>query len=122
MADLSLNWKGDFDVSPTGDILLADGDQLAQQRIQRRLFTQVKGYIYHLPYGAGMPQKIGGTMRLTQIRALVVSQVGQETSVSQSPPPSVTVVYDKNNTGLYIVTISYTSVVTGKTVSFQLQV
>lgn len=122
MADLSLEWNSDFVKSSTGDLELADGDTLSRQRITRRLFQATKAYIFHLEFGAGLPQRVGDPISLSLLRALVVSQLGMETSVSKATPPKVTVTYDGNNPGLYIVQIDYVSQATGNTVSFNLSV
>lgn len=118
MADLWAEWNDDLQVSPTGDLLLADGDDMARQRITRRILTAVNGYIFHLEYGAGLPQRIGAPARQNQILAIVRSQIALETSVRQNPPPSVDVTVDANNPGLFSVLIQYVSAKTGTTVSF----
>lgn len=118
MADLWAEWNDDLQVSPTGDLLLADGDDMARQRITRRILTAVNGYIFHLEYGAGLPQRIGAPARQNQILAIVRSQIALETSVRQNPPPSVEVTVDANNPGLFSVLIQYVSAKTGTTVSF----
>jgi len=63
MADLWLEWGDDFQVDATGDLLIADGDDEVRQRLERRLFTAVQGYVWHPDYGAGLPQKIGQFFR-----------------------------------------------------------
>ena len=37
MADLAVQFGGDLAVGPTGDLVLADGASLTQQRVLRRL-------------------------------------------------------------------------------------
>lgn len=118
MADLWAEWNDDLQVSATGDLLLADDDDMARQRITRRILTAVKGYIFHLEYGAGLPQRIGAPARQNQILAIVRSQIALETSVRQNPPPSVDVTVDTNNLGLFTVLIQYVSAKTGATISF----
>jgi hypothetical protein len=118
MADLWAEWNDDFQASATGDLLLADDDDMARQRITRRILTAVNGYIFHLEYGAGLPQRIGAPARQTQILAIVRSQIALETSVRQNPAPTVDVTVDANNPGLFTVKIQYVSAKTGTTISF----
>lgn len=118
MADLWLEWGGDLQLSATGGLLLADGDDLARQRIARRLFTAVQGYVWHQDYGAGMPQRVGAVAKAAQIEAVVKSQMLLESAVARVPPPKVTVSGDQT----MIVGISYADAATGQTVSFSLTV
>jgi hypothetical protein len=118
MADAFLDWQGDFQVSATGGLMLADGPVLVRQRIERRLFTPVEGYVWHPTYGAGLPQRIGGLNSPAQIQSIVNSQIAQEASVAPSPSPVIAVTEDQNTPGLYVITISYTDAVTGDAVSF----
>ena len=117
MADSWLEWGGDFQVSATGGLLLADTDDLARQRIIRRLLTAVRGYVWHQDYGAGLPQRIGGTVNVNTLKALVASQVALEATVAPSPPAKVAVSYDGNNPGLYTISISYTDAANGEPVT-----
>ena len=122
MPDLSLEWGGDFQISATGDLLLADGDDFARQRLQRRLFTAVQGYIWAKEYGAGLPQKIGSTYQATQIQAIVMSQLAMETAVAANPPPRVAVTAATGIAGLISIDISYTDAQTGAAISFTVSV
>lgn len=118
MPDLSLEWQGDFVVSATGGLALAYGDDFARQRIERRLFTAVKGYIWDLTYGAGLPQKIGSPASLSELRALVRSQIAHESSVAATPMAQVTVATDPaGDLGLYYIRIKYVSAATGEPVT-----
>ena len=107
---------GDFVVSATGGLLLADGDDFARQRLERRLLTAVQGYVWHPEYGAGLPQKIGGVYDVPAIQALVMSQVVQEAAVAPNPPPKVTA--KRISQDLIEVDVSYTDARTGQAVSF----
>lgn len=122
MADLSLEWRDDIQVSASGDLLLSDGDDLARQRIIRRVMTAVQSYIFELGYGAGLPQKIGEALSVTAIQAIVRSQMLLEVAVSQTPPPVVTAVQSGSNLGLVVIGISYTDAASGSTVSFSFSV
>lgn len=107
MADLSLEWKGDFSFTNSGDIALADADVYARQRIERRLFTSVNGYLWHLNYGAGLPQKIGLPGVLLSLNALVRSQIALEAAVSPTPAPVINVT--EPQFGLFEIEIQYQS-------------
>jgi len=107
MPDLDLDWGGDLVVSPSGDIATVDGDKLTQQRIIRRLFTAIKGYIFHPDYGAGLLQKIGGVIKAANVQAIVRSQIALEASVAKTPLPTTTVVENPAVPGAQIITITY---------------
>lgn len=118
MADLSLEWNTDFEPDSTGDLLLVDGDDEVRQRLERRLFTAVQGYVWHPDYGAGLPQKIGSVLTVADIRSIVVSQIALEASVATSPPAQVFVASDPNNSGAIRIGIQYWDAQTGVSVSF----
>lgn len=122
MPDAYLDWKGDFQVSPSGGLLMVDGDDMVQQRLMRRLCTAVQGYVWHGDYGAGLPQKIGSPWSATGIKAIVTSQIYEEASVAISPPPVINVTAAANVPGLISIDISYTDAVTGTAVSFTITV
>lgn len=107
MPDVSLEWQDDFQPSPTGDLALSDGSDLARQRIVRRLCTAINGYIWELGYGGGLPQKIGRTAQPPAIQSLVRAQLKLEAAVSQRPPAQITVTEDAVNIGAFIITIVY---------------
>jgi hypothetical protein len=96
MADVSLEWNGDFQASATGDLALADGDDLSRQQIIRRLMTAINGYVFHLDYGAGLPQKIGSPARQREIESVIRSQIALEASVDASKPVQIKVTEDQN--------------------------
>jgi hypothetical protein len=118
MSDVYLEWNADFIVSPSGGLLLVDGNDYARQRLERRLFTAVNGYVWHPEYGAGLPQKIGDPWSVEQIQAIVSSQVVMEASVAPSPPPQTRAA--EIVPGLVSIDISYTFAQTGIAVNFQL--
>ena len=117
MSDISLEWQGDFQLSPTGGLALSSGDDYARQRIIRRLFTNLQSYIWHQDYGAGLPAKIGTTIRPSQVESIVRSQIALEASVAASPAPKVTVTASRNPPGLYVINIMYTAAATGAPVN-----
>lgn len=116
MADLSLEWGGDFQLSATGGLLLVDGDVMVRQRLERRLFTAVNGYVWHPSYGAGLPQKIGSVFSVSQIRSICVSQLALEASVAASPTAQITVAQQPG--GTVSIGILYWDAKTGVSVSF----
>lgn len=91
MPDLDVLWGQDASLTLAGDLVLADGITLSNERVLRRLLTAMGGYIWHTDYGAGLPQRIGGTSSANQIAAVVRAQLFQEASVSRNPAPTVVV-------------------------------
>lgn len=120
MADIACPWKGDFDLTPDGDLAMADGGDMVEQAIVRRLMTAVNGYVWHPEYGAGLPQRIGRVAQARNIRSLVLAQIRLEATVSALPLPTVAVTTP--SAGLFAIAIAYTSAVTGKSVEISLQV
>jgi phage baseplate assembly protein W len=118
MADCFLEWGGDFQVDATGDLLVIDGDDEVRQRIERRLFTAVQGYVWHPEYGAGLPQKIGSVLSQSQIQSIVASQIALEASVATNPPAQLSV--DKQTNGAVTISIKYWDAQTGVSVSFSI--
>lgn len=90
MPDISHTWGGDLDVSPSGDLLAADGVERAKQRILRRLMTNLGDYIWQPDYGAGLPGAIGDT-GTDRIVAAIRSQLMAETVIAKSPLPVIAV-------------------------------
>lgn len=120
MADIHHEWREDLQWSPTGDLLTAEDGDFVRQRIERRLFTAVRGYVWHTEYGAGLPQKIGGLFQPYQIASLVRAQLALEDSVAQNPPPRVRVSEDRNNPGMQIVRIDYHEAPSGRQIGLTL--
>lgn len=118
MADASLEWGADFQPDSTGDLLVVDGDDDVRQRLERRLFTAVQGYVWHPSYGAGLPQKIGSVLSVSQIRSIVASQIALEASVASNPPAELDVSMQPG--GLCVISIKYYDAVTGVSVSFSI--
>lgn len=118
MADASLEWTGDFQPDSTGDLMVIDGVDEVRQRLERRLFTAVQGYVWHPEYGAGLPQKIGSVLSVADINSIVSSQLALEASVAPSPPAQLTVSASPNNPSLITIGILYWDAKTGVSVSF----
>ena len=120
MADVAVPWNTDFLADATGDLLVIDGDDEVRLRLERRLFTAVQGYVWHPEYGAGLPQKIGSTYSVPQIRSIVMSQINLEATVAPNPAPIVTVSNPPNNLNSIVIGIQYYDAVAGVTVSFSI--
>ena len=116
MADVSLEWGADFEIDATGDLFVVDGDDEVRQRLERRLFTAVQGYVWHPSYGAGLPQKIGSVLSVADIRSVCAAQLALEASVAPSPPAQLTVSAVAN--GTVTIGIQYFDAATGVSVSF----
>ena len=122
MADLYCDWQGDLVLTPSGDLMLADGNQMVEQHIIRRLLTAVRAYVWAPGYGAGLPQRIGRVARARDIRSIVLSQIALEQTVAAVPVPAVTVNEDETVFGLFNIAITYTNAATGQAVSLQFEV
>lgn len=93
MSDVGHIFGNDLQVGASGDLAAVRGTEFSTQRVLRRLLTPVGGYIFHPEYGAGLPQDIGEPLteiKLTEIRAKILSNILLETSVAQNPPPQIT--------------------------------
>jgi phage baseplate assembly protein W len=103
--DLYHYFGQDLTVNQVGDLLLADGVILSQQRILRRLLTNPGEYIWEPSYGAGVPSYIGQALTPAlkkQITGLITSQMYLEPTVLQTPPPVVTLTAQQNAIFVYI--------------------
>ena len=122
MTEVCLEWRSDFVLDGTGDLLVVDGDTEVRQRLERRLFTPQQGYVWHPDYGAGLPQRIGNTYTVAQIQAIVSSQVYQEASVAPYPPVQITTAASPNEPDNVGIGIQYWDAATGVAVSFTITV
>jgi hypothetical protein len=91
MQDAALLWGGDLSLTLTGDIALAGGTTLGQQRVLRRLLTNPGDYLWHLTYGAGLAQFVGTPCDVAGINATIRSQIFMESSVARLPEPVIDV-------------------------------
>lgn len=90
-ADIDHWIGGDIVLSNQNDLGTVLGDDKAQQRILRRLLTNLGGYKWHPGYGAGILSHIGDSdYNLPFIESAIIAQVMLEQGVAQSPAPSVT--------------------------------
>ena len=120
MADISHQIGSDLTVGPTGDLAIADGSNLGQQRVLRRLLTNAGDYIWQLTYGAGLARFVGETVDVARIRGAIRTQLVREHAVSPLPEPTIDV--QSGGGGTVFVTVRYTDSATGSTqvLSFQL--
>lgn len=103
MADLHLEFGTDLNFSPNGDLQLADGSTLTNQRLARRFFTnpqQADGsgsaiaradYIFHPDYGTGLGRYVDSLGNMTtrrQIELLMAGQARLESTVAPLPLPT----------------------------------
>lgn len=114
--DVYHNWGGDLSLSETNDLLLCsdadDQNTRSNQRILRRLFTNPPDYIWHSQYGAGIGRYVGMPNSDTtqdQIQATITANIFNESTVSHTPPPVITMQTIQN--GIYV-GITYTNAVT----------
>lgn len=107
MADLWNEWGGDLVIAATGDLGMATGTDLSNQRILRRLLSNPGDYIWQLSYGAGLGAQIGQPASIARLRATIRSQIFKEPSVARSPEPIIDLQYQSSQAGLVFVTITY---------------
>jgi phage baseplate assembly protein W len=120
MQDVSHFWSGDLSLSPTGDIALASGTLLGQQRVIRRLLTNLLDYIWHTDYGAGLPTMIGQPAIQETIEAIIRAQIALEDVVAPTPEPVITVSIGTD--GTVYAHIQYADKQTGETQILQFPV
>ncbi len=114
MPDADHFFGEDLSVSASGDIALVDGDDLTTQRIIRRLSTAVHGYLFHLDYGAGLPQRIGDILDIDLISGVIRTQIRLEASVAKIPAPEITITEIEDGVSVYI---KFYSAITGQQTS-----
>jgi hypothetical protein len=124
MSDLYQYWGNDLNVSPSGDLALANSTDTTQQQILRGLLTNAAlfdragnplataDYSDHPDFGASLPRRIGSTLNVNEIRALVRSIVVSFPGVARTPAPVIDVIPFNNGA---TVNIQYADVITGET-------
>jgi hypothetical protein len=122
MSEVWLEWRSDFQLDASGDLAVADGDDEGRQRLERRLFTPQKGYVWHPEYGAGLPQRIGSPYTKNQITAIVSSQIYQEAAIAPFPPAQIGIDVGPNQLDLVGISIKYWDAQSGVAVSFVITV
>lgn len=91
LQDVDHVWDVDLRLSPSGDLGRVSGLERSKQRVLRRLLTNPGDYIWHPEYGAGLPRKVGSTLDVAKLTALIRGQMLLEVSVARSPAPTVSV-------------------------------
>lgn len=92
--DAFLEWGNDLVLSSTGDLQMITGAIKGEQRVLRRLLTNIGGYIWHTNYGAGVPSYVGEPLSLDlyeKIKSTIKSQMFLEDCVSQNPQPVISI-------------------------------
>ena len=87
--DLDHVWSGDLSVSLTGDLARVSTVERSKQHILRRLLTNPGGYLSHIDYGAGIPQRVGTVLNIPTATADIKGQMRLEESVITNPEPRV---------------------------------
>lgn len=87
--DASQYFGSDLALGATGDLLIADGQEAARQRILRRLLTNPGDYPWQPDYGAGLPAWIGRPMDEPELSGLIRAQMYAEGGVSHDPEPAI---------------------------------
>ena len=113
MPDIWHQFGADLAVGATGDLAMAQGDVLGQQRVLRRLLTNPGDYIWAPDYGAGLARFVGGTVDAAQIQAVIRSQIFREAAVAQVPAPVIEVQADGAG-GVYV-QLRYADALSGAT-------
>lgn len=103
MTDLYLDFGTDLNFAPNGDVQLATGSTLTNQRLARRFFTNPQqtntsgnpiaraDYIFHPEYGAGLGryvESLGNSVTQRQIELLMAGQARLESAVAPLPLPT----------------------------------
>ena len=105
MYDLNLSWGGDLSLAPNNDLALVSDDVLTQQRVLRRILTTAPDYFWEPSYGGGLGQVVGSPAQRGANEARIQAQMALVASVAESPPPTVSVVFD--SPGTFAVSTSY---------------
>ncbi|MGC9269003.1 hypothetical protein [Acidiphilium sp.] len=118
MADAALVFGGDLAIGASGDIAVAGGSALTEQRVLRRLLTNPGDYIWQLSYGAGLGQFVGVAGAVGAVAAVSRAQMQAESRVSQSPLPQIAV--DQGHPSGIAMTITYQDAITGQSTAVTL--
>jgi phage baseplate assembly protein W len=113
MVDIFHAFGSDLAASPTGDLALATGTTLGQQRVLKRLLTNPGDYIWNRDYGAGLARFVGRPAEVARIRATIRSQIFKEATVARTPEPVIDITFD--NAGTVYVHLRYADATTGQT-------
>ncbi len=113
MPDLFLTFGEDLKISPTGDLLTADGEIITEQRVLRRLMTNPGDYIWQLNYGAGLGRFVGQTGISNLVSGVIRAQLQLEPQVARVPTPTVRATISAN--GIVRATVNYLNSVSRET-------
>jgi hypothetical protein len=114
MPDLYQTWGNDLVVDASGDLLTTDGTTLGQQRVLRRLLTNMGDYIWQLGYGAGLGGFVGNPVNTQRIAAVARQQMYREAVVARNPAPVISVT--ATSTGYVTLNIQYVDAPTNQPV------
>ncbi len=113
MSDAFHYFGNDLTLSASSDIsTAAQGSGLTKQRILRRLLTPQGGYIWELPYGAGLPSLIGQPVTPMAVQNAIRAQIFNDATVAKAPEPVTTVTATRG--GTFTCTIQYVDAVSGQ--------
>jgi hypothetical protein len=120
MQDANLPWGGDLSLGPTGDLSLVNGQILGQQRVLRRLLTNLSDYSWNPAYGGGLGQFVGGVGNARAIEGAIRGQLYAEAAVAHQPEPTVST--DDLSNATIFVSIVYADAASGsaQTLTFSL--
>ena len=104
--DIDHAWGEDLALGPTGDLGRANGPLRSEQRVIRRLMTNLAEYIWQPEYGGSLPARIGTLINLGSIQTQIRGQMLLEPSVARIPAPTVAV---REIVGGVAVNVTYTS-------------
>ncbi len=93
VVDLYNYFGTDLIAADSGDLLTVSDSLMTQQRIIRRLLTNMQDYIWHVSYGAGCGNFVGEGLSLAmeiKIKSLIQSQIFLESTVAKNPAPVIT--------------------------------
>lgn len=107
MYDIFHEWGSDLMVGSGGDLALASGSAVVNQRVSRRLLTNPGDYIWNLDYGAGLAQFVGLPAKSADIEAVIANQLLLETAVPTTPAPQVTTTVVDTANGSVVANIIY---------------
>lgn len=113
MPDAGLGWGGDLVASPAGDVQLVEGAALGQERVLRRLLTNMRDYSWQPAYGGGLGQFVGAVANGRSIEGAVRAQLYAEAAVAHRPQPAVATAALPD--GSVFVDIAYTDAPTQQT-------
>ena len=113
MVDVWHQFGGDLSVGPTGDLAVATGPEATQQRLLRRLLTNVGDYIWQYSYGAGLGSLVGQPSAVPRIQGLIRGQIFGEAAVARTPEPVIDVSVEQS--GVVTVQIRYADADTATT-------